>query len=81
MKYYKALYKCRYCGSLYYNTVLHSAEAGKAISKLSTQDFLYPECSSFAIKRHDAHVCSNGAYGFSDFIGLEPYDINEQKLS
>lgn len=81
MKLYKALYKCRYCGEVYYNAVLSNTDSAIAMRKLSEQDFHYPIGSSFGIYRHNTHYCANGTMGFSDFIGLEPYDADEQKLS
>ena len=81
MKLYKALYKCRYCGDVYYNAVISDGDATMAMRNLNKQDFYYPAGSTFGAYRHNTHYCANGALGFSDVIALEPYDTDEQKLS
>lgn len=47
MKLYKALYKCRYCGDVYYNAVISDGDATMAMRNLNKQDFYYPAGSTF----------------------------------
>lgn len=81
MKIYKALYKCRYCGDVYYSSVFNDKDSIMAMRNLIKQDFYDPEGATFPACRYRTHFCANGALGFSDFIGFEPYDVDEQKLS
>ena len=70
MSEYRAIYKCRLCGEKF-----DDGRAGKdivymAAAVLTVKNHFKPEGCAIGIHRYNVHHCSDGSYGFSDFVGF-----------
>lgn len=68
---YRAIYKCSLCGGEYADSLISEYEAEKCFKKLEKGKSIYRSIS----RRNDipkvkVHICKNGSFGFSDFIGM-----------
>lgn len=80
MTVYRAIYKCRLCGKVFFNaatarrntasfSVVHTALEASGI----TPPFALPN----APMQVDVHNCKDGSYGMSDFLGMKEVQENE----
>lgn len=71
MSEYRAIYKCRMYGEEYVDSLISEYEAEKCFEKLEKGKSIYRSIS----RRNDipkvkVHICKNGFFGLTDFIGM-----------
>ena len=76
-KIYRAKYKCRLCGEVYYDALIQTAFKAAAI---------VAEISVFGKSLHDKntslygiHFCEGYTCGISDFVGVEAIGDDDEK--
>ena len=82
MTVYRAIYKCRLCGKVFFNAGTDCKDtASKAAmytvleSSGITPQFEFPDAPT----QFDFHNCKDGGYGMSDFLGMKKVQEKEAK--
>lgn len=67
---YRAIYKCRLCGEKFETAALKKDIANLCVNTLAITEHFRLNSDEISIDRHYIHSCSDGSYGFSDFVGF-----------
>lgn len=82
MTVYRAIYKCRLCGKVFFNagTDCKDAASKAAMYTVLESSGITPQFESpNAPIQFDLHNCGDGSYGMSDFLGMKEVQEKEAK--
>ena len=80
MTVYRAIYKCRLCGKVFFNAATarrNTASLSVVYTALKASGITPQFASPNAPMQVDVHNCKDGSYGMSDFLGMKEVQENE----